>query len=277
MSDGFQNTTQFSPPNPQYPALSHQNVGVVVFDFVKNNGAPAGLTNMTPLLAQTLWENNGTLPLSMWTGNTNDVTNTIYAVGRNPDSGTRKTAFLETGIQTFISAVTQQAVYQYAPSNANGLVTSANKGQITKQGFWPPSTVDGLSFVKGNGGYSSGGDLAAAMGQVSPYNYVTYLGLSDTATATGLGATVLTYNGVAFIHTAVQNGTYTFWTIEQMDWLPVGTGIMTQNQLALAELLATQIANENLSGVGESLTSMNVTRNQEGGRVIPGTMSSTTP
>jgi len=96
MSDGFQNTSQFAPP--QYAALTHQNVGVVDFDFVKNLNAPAGLTNMTPLQAQALWV-NGYMPLSLWTGNPSDATNLICATGRNPDSGTRKTAFLETGIQ----------------------------------------------------------------------------------------------------------------------------------------------------------------------------------
>ncbi|HEY3864054.1 MAG TPA: hypothetical protein VGO59_19460 [Verrucomicrobiae bacterium] len=274
MSDGFQLTSQYAPP--QYPALTHQNVGAVSFKFIKNKNAPAGLTNMTPLLAQALWH-HGSLPLSMWTGNTNDVTNIIYAIGRDPDSGTRKTAFLETGVQTYVSSLSAVTVLQYAPTNANGLVTAKNLGAIISQGAWPAETVDNISFGTGNAGYSSGGDLANAMGQASPFNYVTYLGLSDTVTAESLGATELTYNGVPYSHAAAENGQYTYWTIEQLDYLPLGTGPITANQLALAQLLATQIANENLAGVGESLPSMTVTRSQEGGPVTPGTITASTP
>jgi hypothetical protein len=275
MSDGFQATSQYAPP--QYPALTHQNVGVVSFKFIKNKAAASlGLTNMTPLLAQALWH-NGSLPLSMWTGNTNDSTNIIYATGRNPDSGTRKTAFLETGVQNFVASLSAVTVLQYAPSNSGGSVTAKNPGTITSQGPWPAQTVDNIAFPQGDGGYSSGGDLATAMGQSSPFNYLCYLGLSDTVTAENLGAIELSYNGIPYSHEATENGQYTYWTIEQMDWLPVGTGPLTANQLALAQLLATQIANENLSGVGESLTSMTVTRNQEGGPITPGIITSSTP
>jgi hypothetical protein len=274
MSDGFQLTSQYAPP--QYPALTHQNVGVVSFKFIKNKNAPAGLTNMTPLLAQALWL-NGSLPLSMWTGNPTDATNIIYATGRDPDSGTRKTALLETGVQTFVSSLAPVTILQYAPSNVTGLVTAKNPGAITKQGPWAPETVDNISFGQGDAGYSSGGDLATAMGQTSPFNYVCYLGLSDTVTAEGLGAAELSYNGVPYSHAATENGQYTVWTVEQMDWLPVGTGPLTANQLALAQLLATQIANESLVNVGESLPSMTVTRSQEGGPVTPGTITSSTP
>ncbi len=274
MSDGFQLTSQYAPP--QYAALSHQNVGAVSFKFIKNKSAPAGITNMTPLLAQALWH-NGSLPLSMWTGNAGDASTIVYATGRDPDSGTRKTAFLESGVQSFASSLATVTVLQYAPSNSTGLVTAKNPGTITSQGPWAPETVDNIAFSRGNAGYSSGGDLATAMGQTSPYIYLTYLGLSDTVTAEGLGAAELTYNGVPYSHAAAENGQYTFWTIEQMDWLPTGTGPITANQLQLAQILAYQIANENLTGVGESLTSMTVTRSQEGGPVTPGTITTTTP
>ena len=96
MSDGFQFTSQY--PSP---VLTAQTVGVVPFKFLRNAGAPADLTNMTPLLAQALWP-GGSLPLSLFSGSSNDMDTIIYAIGRNPDSGTRKTAFLETSIQTFI-------------------------------------------------------------------------------------------------------------------------------------------------------------------------------
>ncbi len=274
MSDGFQLTSQYAPP--QYPALTNQNVGVVSFKFFKNLGAPAGITNMTPLLAQALWH-NGSLPLSMFTGNSADASTIVYATGRDPDSGTRKDAFLESGIQSFSSSLAAVTVLQYAPSNSAGLVTAKNPGAITSQGPWIPEVVDNISFSRGNAGYYSGGDLAVAMGQTSPFIYLTYLGLSDGVTAEKLGATELTYNGVPYSHPNAENGQYTYWTVEQMDWLPLGVGPITANQLQLAQILADQIANENLAGVGESLASMTVTRSQEGGPVTPGAITTTTP
>src|SRR5271157_1548875 len=140
MADGFQATSQY--PSPQ---LKQQVVGVVSFKFLKNAGAPAGLTNLTPLLAQALW-NNGSLPLSMFTGNTNDASTIVYAIGRDPDSGTRKTALLETGVQSYISSLTPTIVLQYEPLNAGGQVNRNNPGAITSQVSWPAETVDNISF-----------------------------------------------------------------------------------------------------------------------------------
>ena len=110
MDDGIQATTPL--PNTSSPVLAVQNVGVVTFKFVKNIRAPASLTNMTPLLAQALWA-NGKLPLSMWSGNPSDSNTFVYATGRDPDSGTRKTTFLETGIQNFLNGVTPTTVLHY--------------------------------------------------------------------------------------------------------------------------------------------------------------------
>ena len=69
----------------------------------------------------------------MWTGNSNDVTNIVYAIGRDPDSGTRKTAFLETGVQNFVTGVTPTTVLQWEPTNASGQVNRNNPGAITGQ------------------------------------------------------------------------------------------------------------------------------------------------
>jgi hypothetical protein len=271
MNDGFQYDSQYP-----LPALTETSVGVVSFTFVKNAEglanahAAAGLTNMTPLLAQALWE-NGFLPLSMWTGNTNDVNTLVYAIGRDPDSGTRKTAFLETGIQTFVSAPPVYAtVIQYAPTNSSGQLVGPNAGPITSQGFWPAETIDNISFPEADGGYSSGGQLATALSATSPYIYVGYLGLSDDATLTGnvgTGAN-LSYNGVPYSHAAAENGQYTYWTYEFLGYLPSYISTIANAQ-TVADTLASQIANENLSGVGESLTSMTVSRQQEGGIVTP--------
>jgi len=266
MNDGFQYDSAYP-----IPALTETRVGTVDFKFVKNHGAPASITDMTPLLAQALWK-NGFLPLSMWSGNSNDVNTLVYATGRDPDSGTRKTAFLETGIQIFDSIPpTQAQVIQYQPTNAAGVVNKSNPAAITGQQFWPAETVDNIFFPLGDAGYSSGGDLAVAMEQTSPFIYITYLGLSDAATLEGVdtvAATDLSYCGVPYSAAAVQNGQYTYWTYEFLGYLPSYISTIPNAQ-TVADLLAGQIATENLTAVGQSLSFMNVSRTQEGGIVTP--------
>jgi hypothetical protein len=264
MSDGFQATSQYPTP-----VLTAQTVGAVTFKFLRNAGAPTDLTNMTPLLAQVLWV-DGSLPLSQFSGNSNDANTIVYAIGRDWDSGTRKTAFLETGVQSFLGSLSQTAVFQYEPTNASGVVNKANPGAITGQTVWPSETVDNISFGPGNGGYSSGGDLAYAMRASSPFIYVTYLGLSDAATAEADNAVELTYNGIPYSDAAIQNGQYTYWTYEQLDYLPT-YGTTDDNGKAVADSLAANIMTNTaaLSGVGEMLSTMNVVREQEGGPVTP--------
>jgi hypothetical protein len=248
--------------------LVAQTVGIVTFKFLKNADAPPDLTNMTPLLAQALWA-NGSLPLSLFSGDSNDVNTVVYAIGRDPDSGTRKTAFLETGVQTFVSSLTPAIVLQYQPFNASGVVNKANPAAITGQVAWPAETVDNIPFVAGDAGYSSGGDLAWAMKATSPFIYVTYLGLSDSATAEGSGggvATELTYNGIPYSDAAVRNGQYTYWTYEQMDH---AQSYSDANGLAVAGAIASEITTNTAATVGELLSTMNVTRQQEGGPVTP--------
>jgi hypothetical protein len=265
MDDGIQATTPL--PNTSSPVLTVQNVGAVTFKFVKNLGAPAGLTNMTPLLAQALWA-NGSLPLSMWTGDTNDASSIVYATGRDPDSGTRKITFLETGIQNYVTGVTPSTVLQYEPINASGQVNRNNPGAITGQTPWPVDMVDGVEFALGDAGYSSGGDLAQAMKTTSPFTYVTYLGLADSTTAITGGATALSWNGIGYSDAAIQNGQYTFWGYEQLGYLPT-YGTTSANGKAVADSLAQEIINVEAALAGELLSTMNVTRTQEGGPVTP--------
>src|SRR5665213_930809 len=262
--DGIQATTPL--PNCQSPVLSVQNLGAVTFQFVKNVGAPAGLTNMTPLLAQALWA-NGSLPLSMWTGNANDTT-LVYPIGRDADSGTRKTTFLETGIQNFVTGVTPTTVLQYEPLNASGQVNRNNTGAITSQVAWPAKIVDGVSFDVGDGGYSSGGDLAQVLKTTSPFVYVSYLGLGDATTALAGGAASISWNGIPYSDAAIENGQYTFWAFEQLGYLPT-YGTTSANGKAVVDSLAQEIISVGAANGGELLSTMHVTRTQEGGPVTP--------
>ncbi len=260
MDDGIQATTPFPTPT-----LTAQNVGVVGFKWVKSVGAPAGLTNMTPFLAQALWQ-NGSLPLALFTGLPSDATNKVFATGRDPDSGTRKTAFAESGVGVF------NTVVQYQPTNSAGqVVNRSNAGPIVGHQPWPAITVNGIFFDVGNGGYASGGDVAAvlktAVNGLGGY-YVSYLGLADAATAIAGGASELMWNGVPYSDAAVQEGQYTFWAYEQLCYRS-NYGAVDANGKIVADLLANQIKTVDGALAGPLLSTMHATRAVEGGVVTP--------
>lgn len=250
MTDNYQSSTPFTTP-----ILTDTVVGIVPFKWVANNGAPAGLTNVTPQLAQVVW-GNGSSALSLFTGQNADESVNIFAIGRDPDSGTRLTAFAESGIGV------ASGVIQYQPTISGTAVTS----QIP----WPISTVNGITFAEGNGGYASGGTLAGVMRNTSLAGiggyYVTYLGLADATTATaatGTGAgpaKELTYNGVPYSLTAVQEGQYTFWGYEHLMYKTTLAGV----KKTVADTLANQIINVDSPIL---LSSMRVSRQTDGGLV----------
>jgi len=258
MSDGVQATTPFTSP-----VLAAANVGVVPFKWVRNVGSPATLANITPNLAQALWL-NGNLPLALFTGSAADESTQIYAIGRDPDSGTRKTAFAESGIGVFT------AVAQYYPTNSSGaIINRANAGPIAGQKLVPTETINGIFVDVGQGGYASGGDLAAAMkasgsqAAIGGY-YVTYLGTSDAATAEAGGASEMNWNGVPFSDVAVQEGQYSFWAYEQLDYRS-NYGTVDANGKAVADQIALQILYADAVVAGELLSTMHVSRQIEGG------------
>jgi len=79
----------------------------------------------------------------------------------------------------------------------------------------------------------------------SGFNVVSYLGVPDavTAEAAPINAIQLTYNGVAYSATAVENGTYAFWGYEFVGW-KAGSATYIQN-------LVNTLANTS-TGVGSS-------------------------
>ncbi len=262
MSDGVQSTTPFTSP-----VLTAQNVGAVTFQWVASTGAPASLTNITPLLAQQLWA-NGSVPLALFSGLASDETNLVFAIGRDPDSGTRKTTFAESEIGVFGTVV------QYQPTNAAGLQvdrTVGGAGPITGQRVWPAATINGIFVDVGNSGYASGGDVAAVLKLSTSAiggSYVSYLGLSDANTAIAGGARALSWNGNFFTSANVQNGKYTFWAFEYLMYRS-NYGTVDANGKTVADLLAARIKTVDGALAGELLSTMRVTRGIEGGIVAP--------
>ena len=255
MTDNYQSSTIFPTP-----ALVDQVVGVVLFKWVASIGAPAGLANINPQQAQALF-GNGDLALALFTGLSSDRTTLIppnndvarvFATGRDPDSGTRLTTFAESGV-----GVNSQVV-QYEPTISGSAVTG--------HAPWHPITVNGIPVPLGNGGYSSGGTLATTMTKTTLAGiggyYVSYLSTSDAATAIAGGAKELTYNGIPFSLTAVQEGQYTFWGYEHLMYRSTYTGVGK----TVADILAQRILNFDSPVL---LSAMKVSRPTDGGLVTP--------
>jgi hypothetical protein len=255
MADSFQNATPFTSPT-----LTFQQVGILPFKWVVNEGgAAAGITNMTTFLAQPLY-GNGDLPLSFWTGNSAHSATKVYAYGRDPGSGTRTVAFAESGVGS------NAIVTQYKLTTSGDTITAAAPFPIT--------AISGLgSTILGNGGESSGGTVAGAMGKTSatvsvnggPASqayFVAYVGITDSATAISAGATELTWNGVPYSLDNVKNGKYTFWSYQHVTY----KSDIAAGKKAIADAIATNIKDVVSSPL---LSEMNVVRTADGGTVTP--------
>jgi len=254
MSDSFQGSTAFLTP-----VLNDKVVGVVAFEWVRNAGSPSSLADMTPLLAQALL-GAGQIPLSQFTGLNADESVIVTALGRDEDSGTRLDEFAESGFGIFSAPFQYQPVISGTPG-PSGTVTGANP--------WPVNTVNGVTYPVGHSGFSGGGALAAALntpGSLAGTGgwFVAYLGISDAA-GVNLGAP-MTYNGVAYSPTAVQEGQYTAWSYEHLMYRSSFSGTAK----TVADQLGTQIHDVDATASGVLLSTMQVGRSVEGGVVTFG-------
>ena len=230
MADNWQASTSYTNPSLTGGGV----VGIVPFAWVSSASAPSGLTNMTPQLARSLFS-SGFCSAALFTNNPADASDQsggamVYAIGRDPLSGTRLVTFAESGIGIF-SAVTQ---YQPSVAGVNGSTVNGISGtSITNIN---QTAIDATipTTTPGQTGYSSGGTLADQLrytttsvtddtlgalvgGQATPTGnmcFVSYLGESDASRAvngissgvlvnTNVGCRYLTYNGVSAFGGAV--------------------------------------------------------------------------
>lgn len=281
-------------------------VGVVPFVFVANGTTDitsklSGLT-MTPQLFNQLFS-NGTLQLSFFTGVTTDSTGIVYALGRDVDSGTRSTALAETGFglsgsgnTTVNSAVNQfypfdntsDATTDQGTLNSTTGVIGDSSGAGTVIGAIAPvpaETIDGYDMAEGDGGYYSGGNLAAAMS--STFNQtattgkttfaktalMTYLGVSDAKTAlnsTTYPAKLMSYNGVTFDPTVttsaneslIYSGKYTFWGYEHEFYFGAGGSAVDTAAAGVQSELNSGF--DQIASAGVTIASMQVGRSDDG-------------
>lgn len=263
--------------------------GVVTFTMIANNGAPANLTNVTAKQFQALFS-NGTQPLSLFTGDANDIT-PVYAFGRNDGSGTRTTYLAETGF-----GITK-TVQQYVVTSASGSAITQIQRVPAGGGSVPAnaSTVWGQD-VAGNGGYNSGSTLKTDLTKTSAntevldangtqlaaagtINFISWLATGDALTARQSGAKILGYNGVTLssLSTAttldaadrakIANGAYTAWTYERMYRLSsITSGDKKTAYDGIKNNLGAQIA---ATDTGLQISDMLVGRTEDGGIVAP--------
>ena len=226
-------------------------VAVAVFEWVKNVGAPADITNVSNSLAQTLLT-LGSVTESFFNGNPASTTN-VFIVGRDNLSGSRYITFAETGF---------------------GINSFPTQNEVTANGAG--TAVASINPVSGATGYSSGGLIASALiltgsdnagvGGAGPGWLVSYLGLADAQTVITGGGSALTYNGVAQSTANVQNGAYSFWSYEHFNTLTTLAGVA----LTTAQAIATQLTNVDAAdfGAGVLIGTMNVSRSGDGQPIL---------
>jgi hypothetical protein len=264
--------------------------GIVTFTMIANEGAPAGLTNVTAKQFQALF-GNGYLPLSVFTGVEADNGTYVFATGRNDGSGTRTTYLAETGygitktVQQYVAGVTTGSTISQIHRVPQGgySIAIAGSGSTNRSTIWGQD-------VDGNGGYNSGGSLRTDMGKTSAsttvldadgsellsgsqIHLITFLSTADALAAFNAGAKYLSYNGVGITPIAsglspadkakVTEGQYTAWGYEYF----YRRGDITSGD---KEVVYTGIKNNLILGAtGIPVADMHVGRTVDGGPVAP--------
>ncbi len=194
MSDVFQGATLFNRTfqGVTYNTMTDPPIGVVTFKWVASNGFPGN--NLTDTQAQQLW-GAGFAPLALFTGNATgngtvrngDQLKVVYATGRDPDSGTRLSAFADAGIGALATVV------QYKATVSGDTVTGLVK--------YPIQVINGVSTGSlGNSGESSGSSLRAFM------NKTLTASAYQTEDTSATGGYLMTYLGVSDANTVLPGG-----------------------------------------------------------------------
>jgi hypothetical protein len=257
-------------------------VGIIPFAWYAGNGASSGITNVTQESIASLIA--GPTRLNFFTGNSGDVNNYVFLIGRNEDSGTRIGGFAEAQ-QGFGKGCDQFELTFSGTSTMGKITTSSGTTTTLPTGGIAATVSGGMDFTStaklytepkvgwntsGHSGYASGGDVANVLlaknsspGTLNIDGYggneylIGYLGFADgygltnpsSGSSTGYA---LTYNGVAGTVANIQNGEYTYWGYEHMYYVTSGTNAIGANQGAadgIADLVFNTYASTNGNGV----------------------------
>lgn len=291
-SDVRQSSTPISSPtlSPAQP-----KVGVTLFTMLANEGAPAGLTNVTFQQFKALFS-GGSLPLSVFTGVAAD-TNPVYATGRNDGSGTRTAYMAES--QLGITTLVTQFVATTSAGNAITVIQKVPAGGATINGVFDPTSKSDLwgQDLDGNGGYFSGSVLRTEMGRVTsstqvldadgselapagPLHLITWITAADAVPARVAGGKILGWNGSTLdsLNTAttlsstdlakVTEGQYSAWTFQNLYY----NGSLTADENTVYTAIkngipTTLVAAGYVPGIPSGI--MNVTRPNDGSPIAP--------
>lgn len=292
-SDVRQSSTPISSPTllPAQP-----KVGVTLFTMLANEGAPAGLTNVTFQQFKALFA-QGTLPLSVFTGDAAD-TNPVYATGRNDGSGTRTAYMAESqlGITTLVS----QFVATTSAGNDITVLQKVPAGGATINGVFDSTSASTLwsQDLDGNGGYFSGSVLRTEMGRATtntqvldadgvtelypagPLHLITWITAADAVPARVAGGKILGWNGsiLSSLNTGlvldstdlakVTEGQYSAWTFQNL----YHNGSLSADENTVYTAIKTGIPASLIAAgyvPGIPSTSMNVSRPNDGAPIAP--------
>jgi hypothetical protein len=267
--DNYQNTTYFygygAGDGKYYSTIANDTiVAGQGFVFIGNTNWPTSHgTNVTGDNIRSLYA-NGAFSLANITGNTNDQTSSVFAVGRNIDGGTRTQGFAVTGVGA------KAVVNQYQVLGSNNLT------------LYPIESIDGISSKSlGNSGYGSDGALRAIFtntlatgagidqsgnwaGYAGGSNYL--LGYTSIKNGTGsAGVVLLNYNGVAPTTANIENGNYALWGYTHIGISPnyadaTASNIASQVITTIKGYTDTQLGTGNAN-----LTNITVSRTSDGG------------
>ncbi len=222
-----------TPPIPSTAFDPDVQVGVIPFVYVKNN-ALTGITNITREQAVLLMTASGDngMPATFLGGSS---PNPVYMIGRDSGSGTRIT-------------VEKDLRFVGTPI------------------LW---TTNGAGTLIQHAGHSSGGlerNVIAAKA-----NAIGYLGRADLS-AIAASASAITYDGVAYSPTSVQNGSYGLWGYEHIF---NRAGALSANQNAVKNALVNAITDNTFQTSNplytvsfEALSLMHVGRGADGGDIF---------
>jgi hypothetical protein len=290
LSDTFQATTPFNGSvtlrqgatgtshNPYtFSSLSATQLAIEPYVWVGTPGLAArGVTNITTAQAQLLYK-NGKLPLAFFTGKSSDETSFVYALSRDPGSGSRLIAVSETGVGVTTSIKTYEPTVTGATADSSGnFVKGTIAGTVP---LYPAGLIASTQIYDpnaGDTGYPSFGTanqlgLLAAITSIPAVNssspstaeyFVGYFNPTDSTEAEAAGSEQLTYNGTAYSALNLDEGLYSFWSYEQLLAQPTLAG----NQLSFANAIIAAWPNATLVS-GVQLTGVNVSRSVDGGPI----------
>lgn len=290
----FSDVAQASTP-AKTPKLGGGPAGVIVFAPVINKGTPTEVTNITTQQFRQL-ALSGKIPLRFMTGN-DSTTGNVYLTGRSDFSGTRTAFLAETGYGVS-TAVKQYVMRSTTGNDTTGTVdtislapvasvVTANLADLTTaKGIQASGVFTSAGTKEGNGGYNSGGKIAALMGRTTnatavvsssntgttvtaatPLFLVSWLGTGDTKTSLTNGGKILSYNGEILSDLSaspytlgttdrakVRNGKYTAWSYENLFY----SGTLTGDYSTFYTDLKSRLTATLIGTAGLALTEMKI-------------------